>query len=411
MTSASLLTDKEVLLPLAQALRDLADTPEMVKRADRITRHNRLDSPEPLVFVFPEGSWEEIFPSASLECSDPFARVLERQLRERLFMAQAVKDDSVVHPWVTIDRAVEDSGYGIESPKQQGEHRGSYVWDPPIKDIASFASSVRPREVSHRAGLTESRAALATELVGEALDVRIQCQPWWTMGMTWKVIDLVGMENLMLAMMDDPDSVHAMMAWMRDEHLAYLDQMETLGVLTGNSEGEYCGSGGYGFSDELRPPQEGPVPLMERWGFAESQETVGISPAMFEEFVLQYQIPILARFGLNHYGCCEPLDARWRYVKQIPRLRRVSVSPWCSEEAIAPQLAGDYVYSRKPNPAPLSVGFNEAALTESLDRTLTVARGCVLEIVMKDTHTCEHDSSRFGRWVDIARRRIDLFWR
>ena len=53
------------------------------------------------------------------------------------------------------------------------------------------------------------------------------------------------------------------------------------------------------------------------WGFCESQETVGVSPKMFEEFVFAYQLPILDRFGLNIYGCCEPLDRRFDIVKRI----------------------------------------------------------------------------------------------
>ena len=81
------------------------------------------------------------------------------------------------------------------------------------------------------------------------------------------------------------------------------------------------------------------------WGFGESQETVGVSPEMFAEFVLPYQLPILERFGLNCYGCCEPLDKRWEYVKQIPRLRRVSVSPWSNRAFMAERL-GATTFSR-----------------------------------------------------------------
>ncbi|MDP7287961.1 MAG: hypothetical protein QGH94_08205, partial [Phycisphaerae bacterium] len=76
-------------------------------------------------------------------------------------------------------------------------------------------------------------------------------------------------------------------------------------------------------TDEL--PQAdftGRVRLIDMWGFCESQETVGVSPEMFEEFVFPYQMPILERFGLNCYGCCEPLDNRWHVVKRFPRLRR-----------------------------------------------------------------------------------------
>ena len=55
----------------------------------------------------------------------------------------------------------------------------------------------------------------------------------------------------------------------------------------------------------------GHVRTRDMWGFGESQETVGVSPAMFGEFIFPYQLPLLERFGLNCYGCCEPLDKRW----------------------------------------------------------------------------------------------------
>ena len=86
------------------------------------------------------------------------------------------------------------------------------------------------------------------------------------------------------------------------------------------------------------------------WGFAESQETVGVSPHMFAEFVFPYQLPILERFGLNCYGCCEPLDTRRRIVEKTPRLRRVSVSAWANVERMAEKLGDRYIFSWKPSP-------------------------------------------------------------
>jgi len=37
------------------------------------------------------------------------------------------------------------------------------------------------------------------------------------------------------------------------------------------------------------------------WGFAEIQETVGVSPEMSKEFIFPYQKEILKLFGLNCY--------------------------------------------------------------------------------------------------------------
>lgn len=78
---------------------------------------------------------------------------------------------------------------------------------------------------------------------------------------------------------------------------------------------------------------------MDMWGFVEAQETVSVSPAMYGEFVFPYHRELAERFGLNYYGCCEPYETRWQYVKQLPRLRRVSVCPW-SDVATVPELLG-----------------------------------------------------------------------
>ena len=96
------------------------------------------------------------------------------------------------------------------------------------------------------------------------------------------------------------------------------------------------------------------VRTIDMWGFAESQETVGVSPEMYSEFIFPYQKTILERFGLNCYGCCEPLDRRWEYVRTFPRLRRVSVSPWSDVKRMAELLQGNYIFSLKPSPVPLA---------------------------------------------------------
>ena len=86
------------------------------------------------------------------------------------------------------------------------------------------------------------------------------------------------------------------------------------------------------------PISTGRVRTKDCWGFCESQETSTISPRMFAEFILPYQLPILERFGLNCYGCCEPLDNRWKFVETIPNLRRVSISPWANLSQMAERL-------------------------------------------------------------------------
>jgi hypothetical protein len=188
-----------------------------------------------------------------------------------------------------------------------------------------------------------------------------------------------------------------------------LNQLEREGLLELNNDGTYVGSGGFGWTRELPAPGfTAPPRTRDLWGFAESQEMTGISPAMFAEFMLPYQEAVLARFGLNCYGCCEPLEKRWHHVKRIPRLRRVSVSPWADVAAMADALGDRYIYSLKPNPALLAFPhFDEGVIREELRRAFQNTRGCRVEIIMKDNHTIRHDPGRVVRWVEICREEAE----
>jgi hypothetical protein len=140
----------------------------------------------------------------------------------------------------------------------------------------------------------------------------------------------------------------------------------------------------------------------------ESQETVGVGPDQFAEFVFPYQKAIGERFGMVYYGCCEPLNGRWHVIKNLQNLERVSVSPWANEEAMAEACGTRIVYSRKPSPALISTTvFDEAAIRADLRRTLDVAHGCRLEIIMKDVHTLNNEPDRIARWVRIAREEAE----
>ena len=79
------------------------------------------------------------------------------------------------------------------------------------------------------------------------------------------------------------------------------------------------------------------------------------------------------------------------------------------QEASAQRLNGNYIFSWKPHPAHLVGGFDEPLIRNYIRHTVEVAqaRGCVLEMVLKDTHTCEHHPERFDRWTQIAREEVD----
>jgi hypothetical protein len=148
------------------------------------------------------------------------------------------------------------------------------------------------------------------------------------------------------------------------------------------------------------------------WGFCESQETVGVSPKLFEEFVFAYQLPILERFALNIYGCCEPLDGRFDIIKRIPRLRKVTVSPWSDPRGMAEKIGRNYIYSRKVNPAEIAPPvIDEAQLRQGLRDTFasTSKNNCRVEILMRDVMTLGGNPQNIIRWTQIAREESERF--
>ena len=317
-------------------------------------------------------------------------------------------DDRVILPFFEVPHVAVESDWGMHETRIGGQHGGAYTWDPPLKDYADLPKLHYP-EITVDAAATEQRAALAQGILGDLLTVRVKTQWWWTLGMTWTLVNLRGLMQIMYDMVDAPDELHHVMAILRDGHLAKLDWLEQHGLLSLNNDGTYVGSGGFGWTDELPQPDfEGRVRPCDMWGFGESQETVGVSPEMYAEFVLPYQLPLLARFGLNCYGCCEPLDKRWEYVKQIPRLRRVSVSPWSNRAFMAEQLGADYILSMKPNPADLARdSFHEDKIRAILREDLHTTRDCRVEVIMKDNNTIRDDPRRVTRWVQIAKEEAE----
>ena len=171
------------------------------------------------------------------------------------------------------------------------------------------------------------------------------------------------------------------------------------------------GSGGLGYTSELDAGSY-PITAKDIWGFAESQETVCVSPEMFEEFIFPYQEKLLSLFGLNCYGCCEPLDKRWHVVKRFKNLRRVSVSTWADYSKMAEYLENKYIFSYKPSPTDLAVpNIHEDYIRKNIRDFLQATKGCVIELLMKDNHTLGNNPGNLKNWVKIVRQEIDRIYK
>jgi len=408
--------DRDILRRLADRKVALACNPV---NEERRTAWYALDSGKgDRVMVLAEhgGVRDEKRPGfdGTLECTDEWARGLEHGFRAEEWVVNELKDDHVIEPVVNLNWWVSTSDYGVQAVVHYGgdeTHMGSRSWDPPIQDLDKDFDKLHPRTFSvDRAGTLAEKEKRESVFNG-ILPVRIRGGFYWTMGMTWSAIDFIGLEQLMLAMYDNPAGLHRLMAFLRDDHLAFATWLEREGLYSLNNENDYIGSGSMGYSRTVPQPDwhEGtPVRMRDVWVLLESQETVCVGPELFEEFVFPYQLSLAERFGKVYYGCCEPVNNRWHILKRIPNLARVSVSPWADQGFMAKAVGRDIVFSRKPNPTLISTErFDEKAIRADIRQTLDAARTCRLEIIMKDVHTLNNEPERLSRWIRIAREEID----
>jgi len=400
--------ETQLLRSLARQVADLASRPVEAEKRDLWYKHNALEPTRPLVFCDPENGWWEVIKKEDLECEGQFARSWEWRLRREIFWGEKMRDDRVIESRFDVPYVSYDSGWGMHGELVTGGPGGSYTWDPPLKSYDDMRLLHFPEIKVDEAGSDKIRE-MAESVAGGILEIERRMGWWWSLGMTQTLINLRGLDRIMYDMLDQPEELHRLMGFLRDGHLAKLDFLEANGLLTLNNDGSYVGSGGFGWTHELPQPDfSGRVRTRDTWCLCESQETVGVSPEMFAEFVFPYQLPIMERFGLNCYGCCEPLDTRWHIIRQMPRLRRVSVSPWSSLEKMAENLGDRYIFSMKPNPADLAhPTFDEERIRKSLREALRVTKGCRVEIIMKDCHTICNDPDRVIRWVQIAKEEAE----
>lgn len=403
--------DKDILRRLATKVACLSNRPIEEEKRKLWYDHNSLKPVRPLIFCDPENGWNEIITKDQIDCEGELAQRWEMVLLKEIFWGELMLDDKVIEPYFDIGYTYNEGSWGVDPIICGGEDGGAYTWEAPIKKYSDIDKLHFPIiNVDYKA--TQKTLEVANDTFGDLLKVRKIGFWWWSLGSTYLLALLRGLETMMIDMYDNPKLIHRLMKIISEGTLEKLNFLEENGLLTIKID-RYVGSGGFGYTKEL--PAKGfdssKVRTIDMWGFCESQETVGISPQMFEEFVFPYQLPILKRFGLNCYGCCDPLDQRWYIIKNIPNLRRVSVSPWSDLEKIAENLEDKYIYSMKPMPTPLAAAvLDEGFVRKKIREALEITKGCVVEIIMKDNNTIGKNPENVINWVRIVREEINKIY-
>ena len=402
-------TELSLVRDLARQYLAVCHQPVQQVRRDLWRRHNSLRSTPPLIYVR-AFAWDEM-PQSRCLCQDPLLRPYEDFFRSHLFW-DTLGDDSIFEPWVTVGAVHRCAGWGVDIPRHRSsEARGSFKIDYPLKQAEDLARLRAPwHEIDEEA--TSRRLAQVQDAMGDLITVDLDRGPAyraWSADLSTDLGYLRGIEHFMLDMQDQPQWLHRLVGFLAE------------GVRRTHDQAQACGDWGLSahqnqampYAEELPDPAAN-VRGVERgqlWGFMAAQEFAGVSPEMHDEFLLSYQRPILAQFGLSAYGCCEDLTRKIDILRRIPNLRRIAVSPFADVARCAAQIGTDYVLSYRPSPADMvGYGFDEARVRHILDRDLRAARGCHVDITLKDVETVQGDPDRIRRWTAVTRQAIDEVW-
>ena len=405
--------DRQIVRALAQRVAEVAADPIQDKKLAEWKRHNSLKPGKPMILQAPEGVWEEFVPTASLECEDAIARQVEHHMRTVIYKIDHLRDDEPIVARYLTRLHIQITGYGVEgkttrNPEAQGVH-GACHYDPVIEDDADLEALFQDRFVIVDCDASQRHHEQVCELIGDLFEVELVGQTGgWSAPMDC-FIQWRGLDKMMFDLIDRPEWIHRAMNRLTEIDMDVMRQLEEQNLLGLNNGANSVGSGGVGATDELPAPGfDGEhVRLKDMWGFATTQIFSEVSPEMHDEFVIPYESRFLEQFGLNCYGCCEPLHKKVHLVRKLPRVRRLSMSPWIEPVEGAEAIGGDIIFSFKPNPSFLSMAHWDIEICrKEMIEVLEAckANGCVSEFVMKDTHTCCGEPERYDEWTEMAKQ-------
>jgi hypothetical protein len=406
--------DRRGLRELGAEMAEIAALSVHGRTAGEWARLNSLRPGRPLVWIN-EIPWHEMDVDGELEprAADPFLRKVETQIRRTLYLWRHAPADMVVEGTLYAPLAIGDTGFGIAIDEDiaRTDKRSEIVSHHyhcqfhGMEDVAR----IRMPEITHDAAASSRNLEVMLDIFDGILPVEPRgvagywFAPWDVLAVWWEP------QQVLTDLALRPELVHAAMDRLVEAFLGRLDQYEELGLLSPNNGNCRIGSGGLGYCPGLPGPAFDPAHVRpgDQWGSCAAQLLGAVSPAMHEEFALRYERRWLERFGLTYYGCCEPLDRKIDILRSIPNLRKVSMSPWVDMERAAEAIGTDYVLSYKPSPAFLGEDrWRPEAARRSLREALATARGCIVEVILKDISTVRYQPERLWDWAQMAMEEV-----
>jgi hypothetical protein len=413
--------DREILRDLAQKTAEIAALPIQEEKKRLWRKLNGLQPERPMVTI-DQVCWNELNSDGklTLRCEDAECRIYEDRFRKTLFQWDYFPVDMVVEDYVRVSRAINGAPttvnnvpgalFGMKIQEQTlstdaANDVVSHHYENQFKSIDDVMEKIQMPVISHDAAETKRRMEKARWLFEGIMPPREEGWGYDPYLSCWDPIAMwMSMEGVLYGLIDEPEMMHALIKRVVSGYMTMLDQLEAQNLIYQYPQALVHTTGAW--TSELAVPGRNAV-TGDLWMYAMAQPLISVSPAMFEEYEINYLMPLFERFGLVYYGCCEPLERKMKTVKRIPHLRKISVSPWANRESCAEQIGTDFVFSNKPNPAFLAgTSFNGERVQKDLEATRAVCTqyGCPVEFIFKDISTIQNDPRRLMEAAEIAMR-------
>jgi hypothetical protein len=405
--------EKLILRELGTRCMDIASRPSMNEKIALWRSLNRCDMQRPMVCI-DQLPWNELNGNHELSCQvqDVFWRGIELELRQTIYKWTHFPADMVVEPYITIPKAILNSGYGLHAQIEKLElSPGTTAASQRMTAVLNGPDDILKIEdmrISEDTDESRARMEQADELFAGVAPVVQGHGISFHLGIWDYLTYLMNVENAYFNIVDCPDFIHACLERVTAATISGIEQANRLGLHNDIANTCHCS---YVYTDELLPDcGQGKGPLSRNsWAFGMAQLFTSVSPQVTEEFELPYITRMASCFGMLYYGCCDRLDDRLDIVKKIPNIRKVSCSPWSDRERFAERLGGDLVMSVKPSPACLAAGTMDwDAVRADLRRSIDAAHAnhVNLEIILKDISTVRFNPERLTIWARIAMEEV-----
>jgi hypothetical protein len=398
---------REAIRELARRYVEIAALPRQQETIDGWRRLNGLQSTRPMVRI-EQLPWDELdWGKEEMVCQDdgppgqgPGLRSIEGRLRRTLYAWEHFKADMVVLPYIGIPKTVQNARIGpawIVERKGLSQHYEAQL--STIEEVRALETPVIETDPE----LDRQRLEQAGDVFEGILPVKLTGIGRHS-GLWDRITTLISPERVLYDLIDRPEYVATLISKFVEMENGVLDQFEGQGLLEAAPADIHCTGG---FCDELPSAGYDGVTATARdtWTFSMAQMFSEVSPAMQDAFDITPLKPLLERYGLVYYGCCEPLHNKIDIVRKIGNVRKISVSPWADKEVSAAKMHGDYVFSAKPNPAYVAMGSFDAELVRNdLTETVAICRrhNTPCELILKDVSTVCNEPGRLTEWEKIA---------